>query len=83
MDKITSSTVVLGILTVINLNSLIILTWRWEWQWEGSKTSNDQLRSSVDQLLLINERHSMQIRTLEKMAGLWSTEDEAPKINSM
>ena len=71
MDKITSSIVVLGILSVINLNSLIILTWQWE-----------ESKSSIDQLLLVNERHTVQIRTLEAMAGLWSTDDEAPKLHS-
>ena len=78
MDKITSSIVVLGILSVVNLNSLIILTW----QWEESKTEINQLRSTVDQLLLANERYSVQIRTLETMAGLWSTDDEAPQLHS-
>ena len=76
MDRITSSIVVLGILSIVNLNSLIILTW----QWEESKSGIDQLRSTVDQLLLANERYSIQIRTLETMAGLWSTDDEAPKL---
>ena len=79
MDKITGSIVVLGILSVVNLNSLIILTW----QWGESKTDIDQLRSTVDQMLLTNERYSVQIRTLETMAGLWTTDDDdAPKLHS-
>ena len=72
MDKITGSIVVLGILSVVNLNSLIILTWQWE-----------ESKSSIDQLLLTNERYSVQIRTLETMAGLWTTDDdEEPKLHS-
>ena len=71
MDKITSSIVVLGILSVVNLNSLIILTWQWE-----------ESKSTINQLLLANERYSVQIRTLETMAGLWSTDDEAPQLHS-
>ena len=78
MDKIISGIIVLSILCVINLNSLIILTW----QWEQSKTELNQLRSTVDQLLLANERYTVQIRTLETMAGLWSTDDEAPQLHS-
>ena len=79
IDRITGSIVVLGILSVVNLNSLIILTW----QWEESKIDIDQLKSTVDQLLLANERSSVQIRTLETMAGLWTSDDDAPKLNSM
>ena len=71
MDKITSSIVVLGILSIINLNSLIILTWQWE-----------ESKSTINQLLLANERYSVQIRTLETMAGLWSTDDEALLLHS-
>ena len=78
IDRITGSIVVLGILSVVNLNSLIILTW----QWEESKIDIDQLKSTVDQLLLANERSSVQIRTLETMAGLWTSDDDAPKLNS-
>ena len=75
MDKVTSSIVVLGIVCVVNFNSLVILTWQ-------SKYDIGQLRSTVDQLLLANERYSIQIRTLETMAGLWSSDDDAPKLNS-
>ena len=75
MDKVTSSIVVLGIVCVVNFNSLVILTWQ-------SKYDIGQLRSTVDQLLLTNERYSVQIRTLETMAGLWSSDDDAPKLNS-
>jgi len=64
MDKLTTSVVVIGILSVVNLNSLFILTW----QWERSKLNIDLLQSSVD-------KYSVQIRTLENMAGLWPTED--------
>ena len=65
MDKLTTSIVVLGILSVVNLNSLVILTW----QWEQSKLNIDLLQSSVD-------RYSIQIRTLENMAGLWPSDDK-------
>ena len=71
MDKVTGSIIVLGILCVINLNSLIILTWQWE-----------ESKSTINQLLLANERYTVQIRTLEAMAGLWSTDDEAPQLHS-
>ena len=71
MDKVTGSIIVLGILCVINLNSLIILTWQWE-----------ESKSTINQLLLANERYTVQIRTLETMAGLWSTDDEAPQLHS-
>ena len=75
MDKVTSSIVVLGIVCIVNFNSLVILTWQ-------SKYDIGQLRSTVDQLLLANERYSIQIRTLETMAGLWTSDDDAPKLNS-
>ena len=75
MDKVTSSIVVLGIVCVVNFNSLVILTWQ-------SKYDIGQLKSTVDQLLLANERYSIQIRTLETMAGLWTSDDDAPKLNS-
>ena len=71
MDKVTVSIIVLSILCGINLNSLIILTWRWE-----------ESKSTINQLLLANEKQSLQIRTLETMAGLWSTDDEAPQLHS-
>ena len=71
MDGTTCSVIVLGILCVINLNSLVILTWQ-------SKFDAGQLRLAVDQLLLANERQAVQIRTLETMAGLWPIDDEAP-----
>ena len=64
MDKLTTSVVVVAILSVVNLNSLLILTWKWE-----------QSRLNIDQLLLSNERYSVQIRTLENMAGLWPSEN--------
>jgi len=71
MDKIAGSIIVLGILCGINLNSLIILTWQWE-----------ESKSTINQLLLVNEKQSLQIRTLETMAGLWSTDDKAPQLHS-
>ena len=64
MDKLTTSVVVLAILSVVNLNSLVILTWQWE-----------QSKVNIDQLILSNERYSVQIRTLENMAGLWPSDD--------
>ena len=63
MDKLTTSVVVLAILSVVNLNSLLILTWQWE-----------QSKLNIDQLMLSNERYSVQIRTLENMAGLWPSD---------
>jgi len=71
MEKSTISIAVIGILSVVNLNSLIILTW----QWEQSKFNIDLLKLTVDQLMLSNERYSVQIRTLENMAGLWPSDD--------
>jgi len=71
MDISTIGIVVIGILSVVNLNSLIILTW----QWEQSKLNIDLLKLTVDQLMLSNERYSVQIRTLENMAGLWPSDD--------
>ena len=73
---ITSSILVLGIVCIVNFNSLVILTWQ-------SKYDIGQLRSTVDQLLLANERYSVQIRTLETMAGLWTSDDnEESKTHS-
>ena len=70
IDRITGSIVVLGILSVVNLNSLIILTWQWE-----------ESKSYIGELQLANERYAVQIRTLETMAGLWTSEDEEPKLH--
>ena len=72
---ITNSILVLGIVCIVNFNSLVILTL-------NSKYDISQLRSTVDQLLVANERYSGQIRTLEAMAGLWTSEDEESKLHS-